>query len=70
MFPFSNVLRSHIPTEWSSRNFISPACIIPKGFDDSLQIDIKCLQKRFATIEGFHGLWEKKQKNFPVIMSK
>lgn len=55
------LLRSHVSLfnitpgltylqEWSSINFISPACIMPKGFDDSLQIDIKCLQKRFATI--------------------
>lgn len=47
-------------------NFISPACVIPKGFDYSLQIHIKSLQEWFATIEGFHGLEEKKE-NFPVI---
>lgn len=43
-------------------NFISPACVIPKRFDDPLQIHIKSLQERFATIEGFHGLREKKQR--------
>lgn len=64
-FPFQRTQVSHTYRNGHPVNFISPACIIPKGFDDSLQIDIKCLQERFATIEGFHGLWEKKQRELP-----